>query len=72
MTMRSLMIDSEEPSGEDSSYVTIGDAARYLGVGRKIVYQLIDFGRIRSSRRRQMILVDQDSLNEFQRSGGLT
>jgi excisionase family DNA binding protein len=72
MTMRSLMINSEEPKGEDSSYVTIGDAARYLGVGRKIVYQLIDSGRIRSGRRRQMILVDRDSLNEFQRSGGLT
>lgn len=66
------MINSEEPKGEDSSYVTIGDAARYLGVGRKIVYQLIDSGRIRSGRRRQMILVDRDSLNEFQRSGGLT
>lgn len=66
------MTDSEEPNGGDSSYVTIGEAARYLGVGRKIVYQLIDFGRIRSGRRRQMILVDRDSLTEFQRSGGLT
>jgi excisionase family DNA binding protein len=53
-------------------YVTVGEAARYLGVGRKIVYQLIDFGRIRADRSRKMIRVDQQSLEEFRRSGRLT
>jgi excisionase family DNA binding protein len=70
--MNEMMIDPDEPDDDGPAYVTVGEAARYLGVGRRIVYQLIDFGRIRSGRRRQMIMVDRESLNEFQRSGGLT
>jgi excisionase family DNA binding protein len=70
--MNEMMIDPDEPDDDGPAYVTVGEAARCLGVGRRIVYQLIDFGRIRSGRRRQMIMVDRDSLNEFQRSGGLT
>jgi excisionase family DNA binding protein len=70
--MGPMMINSDKPDGEGFVYVTVGEAARYLGVGRKVVYQLIDFGRIRANRRRKMILVDQHSLEEFRRSGGLT
>ena len=66
------MINSEKTKDNDSDYVTIGEAARYLGVGRKIVYQLIEFDRIRAGRRRQVILVDRYSLEEFRRSGGIT
>ena len=66
------MINSEKTKDNDSDYVTIGEAARYLGVGRKIVYQLIVFDRIRAGRRRQVILVDRHSLEEFRRSGGIT
>jgi excisionase family DNA binding protein len=66
------MIRSENTKDGDLDFVTIGEAARYLGVGRKIVYQLIDFGRLRAGRRRQVILVDRHSLAEFRRSGGIT
>ena len=51
--------------------LTVAEAARYLGVGRKVVYQLIEFERIRAVRRCQAILVDKESLDEFRRSGGL-
>jgi hypothetical protein len=70
--MSATLPHSDEMDNDDSVYVTVGDAARYLGVGRKIVYQLIDFGRIRAGRRHKMIVVDQHSLEEFRRSGGLT
>jgi hypothetical protein len=40
-----------------------------LGVGRKIVYQLVEFERIRSLRRGRVLWVDKGSLDEFQRSG---
>jgi excisionase family DNA binding protein len=65
-------MNSEEPDDDGLTYITVGEAARYLGVGRRIVYQLIDFGRIRADRRRKIILVDPQSLKEFRRSGGLT
>ena len=28
--------------------MTVGETARYMGVGRKIVYQLIEYGEIRA------------------------
>jgi excisionase family DNA binding protein len=70
--MDGIIGNSDEPGDDGVAYVTVGEAARYLGVGRKIVYQLIDFGRIRAGRKRKVIVVDQDSLEEFRRSGGLT
>jgi len=70
--MSSLWMDSETPDDDGLVYVTVGEAARYLGVGRRIVYQLIDFGRIRADRRRKIIRVDRQSLEEFRHSGGLT
>lgn len=70
--MNQMLINTSEPEDGGSAYVTVGEAARYLGVGRKIVYQLIDYGRIRASRNRKMLAVDRNSLEEFRRSGGLT
>lgn len=70
--MSSIWMNSEKPDDDGLVYVSVGEAARYLGVGRRIVYQLIDFGRIRADRRRKIILVDRQSLEEFRHSGGLT
>jgi excisionase family DNA binding protein len=67
-----MTMNSEEPDDDGLTYITVGEAARYLGVGRKIVYQLIDFGRIRAQRRHKMILVDAQSMEEFRHSGRLT
>lgn len=54
------------------NFVSVADAARYLGVGRKVVYQLIEYNRVRTVRRRQFLLVDQESLEEFRRTGQMT
>jgi len=69
--MSSMMVNSESPDEDDRVYVTIGEAARYLGVGRRIVYQLIDFGRVQATRRCGVIRVDPHSLEAFRRSGEL-
>jgi excisionase family DNA binding protein len=49
--------------------VSIADAAKYLGVGRKIIYQLLEFGEIRAVRERGKIIIDPCSLREFRESG---
>jgi excisionase family DNA binding protein len=53
----------------DGNFLSVPEAARYLGVGRKVLYQLIEYNRIRAVRRRQVLLVDKESLEEFQRRG---
>ena len=52
--------------------LTVGEAARYLGVGRKVVYQLIEFGQIQSVRENRAILIEKRSLDQFRQSGNLT
>jgi excisionase family DNA binding protein len=52
--------------------MTVGEAAKYLGVGRKVVYQLIEFGQIQSVRENRAILIEKRSLDRFRQSGTLT
>ena len=66
------MASLNEPTEIGRNFVSVADAARYLGVGRKVVYQLIEYSRVRAVRRRQVLMVDKESLDEFQRSGQIT
>jgi len=50
----------------------VGEAARYLGVGRKILYQLLERGEIRAVKDRGTLLVEKESLDRFISSGRLT
>jgi excisionase family DNA binding protein len=52
--------------------MTVPEAAKYLGVGRKVVYQLIEYGRLRAIRDRSVVMVGKTSLEEFRSSGQLT
>ena len=52
--------------------LTVGEAAKYLGVGRKVVYQLIEFDQLRSVRENRAILIEKRSLDLFRQSGILT
>jgi len=52
--------------------MTVSQAARYMGVGKKIIYQLIEFDEIRAVRERSAVLVEKKSLDEFRASGKLT
>ena len=69
---------AEEESEEESGYVrgplmTIGQAARYLGVSRKTVYALLESGRLTALKGKGSVkLVPKESLDEFRLSGELT
>jgi excisionase family DNA binding protein len=53
-------------------WMTVSQAAKYMGVGKKIIYQLIEFDEIRAVRERSAVLVEKKSLDEFRASGKLT
>ena len=57
---------------EWKTVVSVPEAAHYLGVGRKVIYQLIDFGELRAARQRGKWFVEEDSMVAFRESGKLT
>ncbi|KJS29301.1 MAG: hypothetical protein VR64_20935 [Desulfatitalea sp. BRH_c12] len=52
--------------------MTVSEAARHMGVGKEIIYQLIEFGEIRAVRERGVVRIEKRSLEEFRNSGKLT
>jgi excisionase family DNA binding protein len=69
-----------EPMGEEreekgyvsASLLDVGEAAKYLGVGRKILYQLIERGEITVVKAGKCTLVEKKSLDAFRARGTLT
>jgi excisionase family DNA binding protein len=64
-------------SSDDAEYIhhpllTVSDAARFLGVGKQIVYQLIESDQIRAVKDKGKIWVEYKSLEAFRASGRLT
>lgn len=49
--------------------LTVSEAARFLGVGKKVVYQLIEFGQVRAVRQRGAVLIEKKSLEDLRSSG---
>lgn len=49
--------------------LTVSEAARFIGVGKKVIYQLIEFDEIRAVRERGKIMIDRSSLEAFHNSG---
>lgn len=71
------MIMARKSNTIDDRYIhmplmTVSEAARYMGVGKKIIYQLIEFDEIRAVRERGAVLVEKRSLDAFRASGKLT
>jgi len=52
--------------------MTVSETAKYMGVGRKIVYQLLEFGEIRAVKNKGAVLVEKASVDTFRDSGKLT
>ena len=52
--------------------MTVGETARYMGVGRKIVYQLIEYGQIRAVKNKGSVVIEKASVDAFRSSGKLT
>ena len=52
--------------------MTVGETARYMGVGRKIVYHLIEYGQIRAVKNKGSVVIEKASVDIFRASGKLT
>ena len=52
--------------------MTVGETARYMGVGRKIVYQLIKNGEIRAVKNKSRVEIEKASVDAFRAGGRLT
>jgi len=55
-----------------SALLTVPEAARYLGVGRKKVYELIEWGELRAVKLGRAVQVEKNSLDKFRASGKMT
>jgi excisionase family DNA binding protein len=49
--------------------MTVSEAAQYIGVGKKVIYQMIEFDEIRAVRQRGKVMIDRSSLEAFHHSG---
>jgi excisionase family DNA binding protein len=49
--------------------MSVAETAKYMGVGRQIVYQLIDFGELLAFRENGAIRVDKASVDDYRNSG---
>ena len=52
--------------------LTVSETAKYMGVGRKVVYQLIEFGEIRAVKNKGAVMIEKASVDAFRASGKLT
>lgn len=62
--MQKILFNNDLPD-----LVTVPEAAKYLGVGRKIIYQLLENGELRAIRERSKIFIDPCSIREFRSMG---
>lgn len=62
--MQNVLLGNELPD-----LVSVPEAAKYLGVGRKIIYQLLEYGELRAIRQGGKILIDPCSIKDFHHSG---
>ena len=66
------------PHGENLSgfakapLVTIGEAAKYLGVSRKTLYRIIEMGQVTAVKAGNTTLIEKESLDSFREAGTLT
>lgn len=49
--------------------MTVSQAAQFIGVGKKVIYQLIEFDEIRAVREHGQVFIDRSSLEAFHDSG---
>ena len=52
--------------------MTVSETAKYMGVGRQIVYQLLEFGELSAVRQNGAMLIEKASVDAFRNSGKLT
>jgi excisionase family DNA binding protein len=55
-----------------SALLTVPEAAKYLGVGRKKIYELLEWGEIKAVKLGRSVQIEKESLDRFRESGKLT
>jgi len=55
-----------------SALLTVSEAAKFLGVGRKKIHELIEWGELKTVKLGRSVQVKKNSLDEFKASGKLT
>lgn len=55
-----------------STLLTVSEAARYLGVSRSKIYQLIEWGEVKAVKLGRSTQVEKESLDKFLSGGKLT
>lgn len=66
------MIEAIDKKYEGRPTLTVSETARFMGVGKSIIYQLIEFGELVAIREHGKILVEKRSVDLFRSSGKLT
>ena len=59
------------PYGLLPDLVTVHEAAKFLGVGRKVIYRLVESGVLPAIRRCGQILLDPCALYRFRQEGAM-
>lgn len=62
--MQKILLRNELPD-----LVSVPEAAKFLGVGRKVIYKLLEYGELRAIREQRKILIDPCSIYDFRRRG---
>ncbi len=69
--------ESPEDFGAGRTYITsallsVAEAAEYLGVGRREIYRLIEWGEIKAVKLGRSVQIERESLEQFRAEGKLT
>ncbi len=70
-------MDTEKKRPENEKYITptllnVPEAAKYLGVGRRKVYELIEWGEVKAVKLGRSVQIEKGSLDQFRAGGKLT
>ncbi len=70
--LRDAPANLNDPDYVTFPLLTVGQAAAHLGVARRVIYQLIEMGEIRTVRVSGSAMVEKRTLDDFRASGKLT
>lgn len=62
----------EEDEFISAPLLTPMEAARYLGVGKKVIYRLVEWGELRNFKAKGTLWIEKSSLDELRSRGRLT
>lgn len=68
-----MSFEKQEEEYVSAPLLTVSEAAKYLGVGRKVVYRLLEEDQLRAVKAKgSAVLIEKQSLDDFRASGKLT